>query len=644
MKKRSCSTWSLSLVVRRLACFALLVVAVSGPGCNPGPGRAAKAMLHLHRGNQLVEQGKIPEAVDEFRKAVELHPDNSLARMKLANNLMRMRQFQEAIEHLKRIEQADPTDRAARETLARAFEAMGMWEEAITRYEHLIFAEPSAWQLKLNLGQLYQTIGRFVAAQREFALLMKERPHQSEAYNAMGHLYAKYLQSTAEAVECFERAAKLWPGNFMALYNLGLTHSNWGDEKGAEQYFRKALEVMPGFTFSHLQLGLIEEKRGKDAEAEAHFKMAALDARSAPFALTRLAMRMIANGKAKEAVLPLQTAASLRQEDIYPWEDSAQYLLADLLLAEGKDKQAVVCLERAVRFNAGAYKAMAKLAKIYQKSGDQEKAKEFSESAKDMERKTLASKKAAKHFANAMTAYRSKDMHKAEAEGLASNTAQENLDAMMLLGRIAFEAGKMDEAEKWFSAACARQPLSGMANAYRGLILSKRGKQEDACKVLCDAASIRPYDTSLNLTLGRVALGMKKHKEALDAYHMALAIDPNVKGAKEGLAATYKALGKADPEKLAQQDIAVAKEKAKDAQDELDRRLKAVAEQRAQARARAKAEQEAQAAAKAKRPALVPPAAGAPEPNKTPEQPANAPERSGKTTVPAKVTNPKPPQ
>lgn len=647
MKERSSSTLSSILIGPLMGYCILLAILASVAGCNRGPGQAAKAMLHLHRGNELVEQGNIREAVAEFKKAVELHPDNNLARLKLADNLMRMGQANQAIDHLKRIEQADPMDRSARAMLAKAFEQAGMWEEAITRYEHLIFAEPGAWELKLNLGQLYRTIGRFVAAQREFALLIKERPRLSQPYNSMGNLYAEpELLSTLEAIECFERSVALWPNNFMALYNLGLAHSNLGWEKSAEEYFRKTLELMPDFAFSHLQLGLIEEKRGHDDKAEEYFRKALFDMRCAPFALTRLAMRMIAKGQTKEAVQPLQTATRLRQNDLYPWEDSAQYLLAGLLLKDGKDKEAVACLEKAVQFNGGAFKAMKKLAEIYQKQGDEKKAKEFAASAKEMEENTLASKKAADHFSKAFTAYRNKDVQKAKAEATASHAAsarlspQRNLDAMMLLGKIAFEARDMDEAGKWFSAACASQPLSGLANGYRGLVLEKRGKHEDAYKVLFDASKVRPYDLPLNLALARVAFGLKKNKEALDAYQAALVIDANEKTIEPALAAVYKALGKGEPGKLAKQDVEVAKEKAAKAQASLEAQLKAEAERRAQAQARAKA------AAKAKKAIAAQSAGAAPKPEKTPKKKPDAAEApvepSAKTKAPPKETKTQP--
>ena len=322
-----------------LVCLGLLVLPV---GCNRGPGRHAEAMRHAKAGSELLEAGRLPEAVAEFEKAVELHPENNLYRTKLADVLLRLQppQVDKAIENLRSIEESDPMDRQARLMLAKAYEMKGQIEEAITRYEHLVFAEPGAWQLKLNLGQLYSRAGKFLPAQREFALLLRERPHLNEAYNSMGNLY-NGLSSSLEALECFERAAELGPDNFMGVYNLGLLYINLGQEADGEKLLRGTLDLSPGFPHAHLQLGLIEEKRGNNGKAGEHYWLALNDATVRPFALTRLAMQFIAKGQAKDAIQPLVTATRYNPQDIYPWEDSARYLLADLLMKDNKEQDAV---------------------------------------------------------------------------------------------------------------------------------------------------------------------------------------------------------------------------------------------------------------------------------------------------------------
>lgn len=565
-------------------------------GCNRGPGKAAKAMLHLHKGNQLLEQNQVPEAAAEFAKAVELHPDNNLARLKLAETLMTLGRYPQAIEQLKTIVQADPLDRSARATLARAFERVGLAEEAIMHYENLIFAEPGAWELKLNLGQLYRGIGRYVAAQREFAQLIRERPRLTQAYNSMGNLYTS-IRSTMEALECFERAVAVGPDNFMALYNLGLTHMNLGWSDTAEVYFNKTLELTPDFPYSHLQLGLIAEGRKQDEEAERHFRIAAMDIGTAPFALTRLAMRMIARGDLKEAQRPLETATRLNQGDVYPWEDTALYLLADLHLRQKKDAEALTCLKGAVERNPGAYRAMHKLADLYKAKGDPAKAKELQTKAEETEKAVKASKKAFGHFSKALRHYRQKKLDQARAEAEASMAAQENLDAMLLLARMDFEAGQTPAAQKRLATVCAMEPLSEMANTYRGRALVNEGKHEEAFKVLYDSSRARPYDIPLNLALGQAALKLNKPKDALTAYQMALAIDYKDQAAIKGLQAVYAALGKAEPAKLVAQDVEVEKRKAAAAAEDLARRLKEAAERRVREQAARKAQAAAQAVA-----------------------------------------------
>ena len=539
-------------------------------------GRVGGPDGSISQGDALLKAGQVSEAVAEFRKAVERHPGSHLARAKLAGALLRLRppQVDEAIENLRVIEEADPTDRRARLMLAKAFEMKGQFEEAIVRYEHLVLAEPGVWQLRLNLGQLYSRAGKFLPAQREFALLLGERPRLNEAYNSLGNLYNS-VSSSLEALECFERAAELAPDNFMGIYNLGLLLVNLGREDEAESLLREVLDLNPSFPHAHFQLGLIEEERADEATARDHYMAALNDRAVRPHALTRLAMQLIARGRTEEAVQPLMAAARYNVRDIYPWEDSARYLLADLLLKDGKEQDAVASLEQAVRYNPGAHKAMKKLAQIYKEMGDGERAEDYARRAKTMAAAVSTKKKSQDHFKVAFAAFRDSHKERARAEAAASNMAQENLDALLLLARLDFEAHRLDEADRWASAASRLQPLSGMASAYRGLILDEQGKDEEAFKVLSDAARVRPYDLAVSLALGRVALRLEKHRVAIGALQMALALDCHSKEAASCLVAAYLAIGKPDAEKLAEEDVAVEAKKAEAAQAELVRRIAA---------------------------------------------------------------------
>ena len=102
---------------RRWAAWGLAACCAAAPvliaGCNRGPARMAKAMVKFNRGQELQDAGNLPAAAEQFREAIELHPDLHPARLQLGKLLMALGQPDEGIRNLKYIVDADPMDRQA---------------------------------------------------------------------------------------------------------------------------------------------------------------------------------------------------------------------------------------------------------------------------------------------------------------------------------------------------------------------------------------------------------------------------------------------------------------------------------------------------------------------------------------------------
>ena len=69
--------------------------------------------------------------------------------------------------------------------------------------------------------------------------------------------------SIFKAAECFDQVTKMYPENYQAWANLGVSYAYCGSKKAAIRFFKKALSLNPEYTFAQEKLVDISEKTEK---------------------------------------------------------------------------------------------------------------------------------------------------------------------------------------------------------------------------------------------------------------------------------------------------------------------------------------------------------------------------------------------
>ena len=130
-------------------------------------------------------------------------------------------------------------------------------------------------------------------------------------------------------------------------------------------------------------------------------------------------------------------------------------------------------------------------------------------------------------------------------------------DALALLGLLAHEGRREEEADGLLARACAARPGAADVLAVRGLVLRALGRHEEALAALDEALASRPDFFEALFNRGNTLLTLNRHEEALAAFDRALAVQADDTGALTHRGVALQELGRVE-EALASHTQALA--------------------------------------------------------------------------------------
>ena len=225
-------------------------------------------LAYNNLGNKLALQGKTPDAIAQFRRAIEIKPDYAEAHYNLAIVLDRQGKPDEAIDNYQKALEINPDFAAAHNNLGTALLNQGRLEEASEHYHQALDKDPAFAEAHSNLGFLLTKQGGTAEAIEEYRKAIELNPNCAEFYNNLGNLLAAQRRAD-EAIGQFQKALEVEPDNAKVRYNLANILSAQGRWDEAIEHYQQALKQMPDSTHAHYQLGLALQSRGKFAAAVA---------------------------------------------------------------------------------------------------------------------------------------------------------------------------------------------------------------------------------------------------------------------------------------------------------------------------------------------------------------------------------------
>ncbi len=151
--------------------------------------RADDPLAHHNLAVVLNEQGRLDEAIAEYRTAIRLDPDNAKAYGNLAAILCSIKPDQvEGRAALREAIRLDPGDVNSHYNLAVSLALTGLFDEAMAEYRETIRLQPRLANAHYNLGRVLGQCGRVEEAMAEYRTAIRLKPEFAEPHCNLGLL------------------------------------------------------------------------------------------------------------------------------------------------------------------------------------------------------------------------------------------------------------------------------------------------------------------------------------------------------------------------------------------------------------------------------------------------------------------------
>jgi serine/threonine protein kinase/Flp pilus assembly protein TadD len=180
-----------------------------------------------------------PAAEREFKRAIELSPNDSEAHGYYSWFLAPMGRKDEALAEAKRSQKADPLSSIANLFVGSVLVFTRQWDSAIEQLRSAKALDATFWFDPCFLGRAYEQTGRLPEAITEFQRAVELEKDNGETWSGLGHAYALSGNRT-EAQKVLDQLKELSAHSYVAPYNLAVIYAALGEKDRAFALLERA--------------------------------------------------------------------------------------------------------------------------------------------------------------------------------------------------------------------------------------------------------------------------------------------------------------------------------------------------------------------------------------------------------------------
>jgi len=194
------------------------------------------------------KENKHAEAINFFKKAQKIRPDNNLVNFNLGKALSGIGNDLDAIKYYKIAIRLDKSHLGSWLNFGKSLHQLEKYDEALSYYDQAIKLKPDYFEAHYNKANTLKTLKRYDEAIIHYSQAIKLKPDYFNAYIERGVLF-ELVNLKDEALFDYDQAIKLKPDSALSYNNKGNVLRTQSHYDQAIFNYYKALKLEPDYPY-----------------------------------------------------------------------------------------------------------------------------------------------------------------------------------------------------------------------------------------------------------------------------------------------------------------------------------------------------------------------------------------------------------
>ena len=203
-----------------------------------------RALTMFNRAKHLHSEGRLDEAIAEYREAAKLDPENPWIFNALGLAQTEARDFKEAEKTFRQALKLNAELTDIHNNLGVLYSEMGQKEKAFEEFTTVVRnpSYPTPEKALFNMGALYFREQNYELALMYYRRSVEKSPKFAMGYRGLGEVHLA-LDEPEMAFDNFGRALELSPNDLPSLYEMARIYDQKGETEKALEYYRRVVEA-----------------------------------------------------------------------------------------------------------------------------------------------------------------------------------------------------------------------------------------------------------------------------------------------------------------------------------------------------------------------------------------------------------------
>ncbi|MBO8131782.1 MAG: tetratricopeptide repeat protein [Candidatus Marinimicrobia bacterium] len=237
----------------------------------------------LYEGNQLQKSRDYRGAIEKFKNAISLKPDDYLAYYLTSVVYLLIKDYDSTFKYIHKAIELNKEYPKAYLVKGKAHYYKGEYQKAIESFKMALEIDPEYVDALKNLGIVYYKMRNLDEALKYYFEALKHEKNDANIYENIGAILNEQ-KKYEESIKYLKKAVELDPRDNGSWLRLAQAYNFLGLPEKAKETVNRALQIKPRWAPALIELGLAEKALGNKSAAKQAFLMAARDPRYKKYA------------------------------------------------------------------------------------------------------------------------------------------------------------------------------------------------------------------------------------------------------------------------------------------------------------------------------------------------------------------------